>query len=482
MKPLFVIALLLCSCCRPAAAQEKLSPASFGKAHQNNLRHLLALQRGSTRDMRVTAGAARRVVAQGTRNVSGQSDSFRVKYSGTRGSSYDYSLMLYNYNYPYANTPVFDFAGHTTTPQILYDTMSHWTLNPIKIGVFERYEMGYARYDLHDNLTNFDLIYTDTANQDMRYANTFTSAGKISEGYWLNLGLTADSSHRQLFQYDVSGKIISDSVYKHVAGGGWHLVSAGRYIYNLSGNLTELNYYQELGSKMTHMIRYQNEYDAFDRLSVVQVHLFDGDTLSPALIDSFGYALPAIGFHTWWKEYQYDHINDTLLPYYSMTKHLNSLDKPDTVYIHGWSLSDSSWHLQQRYDVYYNTYEDPDTLKCYEYSIPPAPMPSLSSTTVYYYEDRPTVTVVHLDAGPSLTLYPNPADYVVCISGKDVAAGTPVVAEVMTMDGRRALSLRKTWDDTGIRLPVADLPPGQYYVLLRDEQQRVLYGSIFMRR
>ena len=77
---------------------------------------------------RTTSGPSiQRVIAQSTRDSMGvMADSVSLTYSANMGSTYDFNTMIYPYNYPYSASPMFNYAGVFTKPQVLFDTCLHW--------------------------------------------------------------------------------------------------------------------------------------------------------------------------------------------------------------------------------------------------------------------------------------------------------------------------------------------------------------------
>src|SRR4051812_9741310 len=142
--------------------------------HSQVLTHLLQTQKNEAL-LKITTGVPTdRVIAQSTHDnmLVSLSDSVDLKYHKFRGSVYDYNTMIYPYNYPYSTTPMFNYAGVFTKPQVLYDTLIHWTVSPFTL-VYGLYETEYATYDsVTNNLKKYKHTYIDsTLNRNRSYVD-----------------------------------------------------------------------------------------------------------------------------------------------------------------------------------------------------------------------------------------------------------------------------------------------------------------------
>ncbi len=431
-----------------------------------------------------TTGMVQRVIAQSTRDnaLGSLSDSVDLGYTGMRGAKYDYNTMIYAYNYPYSTTPMFNYAGVFTTPQVAYDTYMHWTINPFTMPAYGMYEFSYAGYDANSNLTSFKELFVDSVTNDNRsYTNIFNTANKIKNGFWFNLNAgVADSAFKQNFTYNTSGKLTSDTVYElHL--GVWRLAAHTTYTYDGSGNLTLIDHFanEDDTSFLLPLIqqsKYVNTYDGSNRLLTVYTHLYDGTSLSPYVKDTFAYT-GTYAFHTSWRQHQFDEIHATWWPQYYMSKHLNSLGQPDTVYHKGWDSIASAWTPNAMDVISYNSYNNPDQLKNYLYN-----WTSYSSTpdytTTYYYElylDA-TGTKEKALASDLLSVYPDPVSGTLTVSLQGAAGSQPGVLSVIDIQGR-LMSRRSVNNCQQLQLPVDDLAPGVYWLMLQQAN-----GTVFHQR
>jgi len=366
--------------------------------HKQMLSGMLSPYHTDTKTMKTTASATHeRVIAQSTFDAdsSAITDSVNLKYSTTRTSTYDYNMMFYAYNYPYNTTPMFQYNGFFTKPQVLFDTFSHWTIDPVSLA-YGFFEQTSSVYDTNNNLTNFYDLYADSAFfQNMSFVNNFNTANTITAGYWFNLSAgVADSTEKQFFTYNTSGQITEDSTYLDVSG-SWYIVSKSYYSYSSSGDLTQIDCYANLTDTtftkpLQEQLQYINTYDASHRLLTVLTSFSDSTALIPYIQDTFTYS-GSLTYYNSWVEYELDTIHKYWTPYTYVTKHINSSSLPDTVYNEVWDSSANAWEPASKEAVLYNSYNDPHKLLTYSWS-GTSYTSSPAFLTTYYYQS-------YLDSG-----------------------------------------------------------------------------------
>jgi hypothetical protein len=440
--------------------------------HGQIISSLLHLNTAHRAVQKTTAGVlSERVVAQSTRdNTLGTlADSVKLGYGGPRGSTYDYNGMLYPYNYSYSTSPMFNYSSVFTSPQVLYDTYVHWTLNPFTMPSFVLYEASFAGYDLNNNLTDFRELFTDSVTNDNRsYVNEFTATDNISTGYWFNLNAgIADSAFKQFFSYNSSDKLIADSVYElHL--GVWRIAAKSSYSYDGAGNLTQINHYANETDisfllPLVQQSKYVNTYDASNRLITVLTSIYDGTTLGEYVKDTFGYS-GTLTYHNSWKQHQFDGIHGTWWPQYYMSKHITA-GKPDTIYHKGWDSIAHSWVPISKDIMSYNADSNPDTMLNFEwnwtsYSITP------DYTTVYYYDtftipSPPALT--HIPAKASMKVFPNPATDNIYIAIEGVTSPSSLIISIYNLNGQ-IMSRQSVAGTAHYDISVAHLSPGVYWL------------------
>ncbi len=486
----FVAILLSILCISTLSAQSKRTTAEFRTQHKQMISRLLLPQTGDDGAlMRTTTGvASQRVIRQWTYDSLGVSvDSVSLRYGPFRGSTYDYNTMIYPYNYPYSNSPMFNYAGQFSKPQVLFDTCMHWTINPYT-NTYGNYETTYGTYDSVKCLKAFRDIFIDSAtDQNMSFKNTFNAARNITSGYWFNIvSGVADSAFKQYFAYDTGNRIIRDSIYEYHAG-SWHIISRTNYTYANTVDLVKIDYYANtmdttFPTTFPEQAQYTNTFDASHRLSTVFTKFFDGTNLTQFANDTFEYT-GAHPFHTAWREYEYDNINAYWAPYFNMIKHLNSAGYPDTVDVKGFDSLANAWVPQTHEVITYNSGNFPDTLKDFEYNFTYFPH-SPKFTTVYYYENYTNNTSVNESktAQNKFQVFPNPTTGLLTIRPIGEFNLGSVTISVYDAQGRVFLRERQPVRGQCAALNIDQLAAGTYWLVLQDDAGTVLHRQAVVRQ
>ena len=439
--------------------------------------------------MKSTSGVpSERVIAISNRDntLATLNDSVSFKYGANKGSSYDFNTMIYAYNYPYYTSPVFSFAGIFSKPQLFFDTMRHWTVNPNTL-VYGYYETDYATYDVNKNTTAYTELYKDSAiYPNMKFINKFTVANNIDTGYAFNyIAGHSDSAFKQFYAYNTMNRLTKDSTYEY-HGGSWHLVSKTLYTYNVSNDLIQVDNYSNTTDTtftlpLIEQLQYINTYDASHRLLTVASSYYNGTIFAPYVRDTMTYT-GTHTYHSTWKEYQYDPINTYWAPMSYMSKHLNLAGYPDTVYINGFDSLLNAWIPQTMDVVHYNTFNDPDTLKDYEYNFTAYPA-TPDFTTIYYYQSYLITTGTELtpEIQDEVVIYPNPLTDHFTISQLNVAPDARISVSIINSLGQIISRETMNWQGNK-QIETAALAPGTYWVLISDGQGKILHRKSIIKQ
>ena len=420
---------------------------------------------------------SKHVIAQSTRDNTANAlvDSVALTYSPHNGSTYDYNTMIFPYNYTYNTTPMFNFEGVFTKPQVLYDSYMHWTLDPTTV-TYGPYENTYATYDSNKNLTTFHDVFIDSVtNNNTSYINKFNLANNISSGDWfIWIGGVRDSAFKQYFAYDTTNRLVKDSTYEYHLG-AWHLAARTLYTYSAANDLVQIDCYgnstdTSFTDTLLEQLQYINTYDASHRLLTVATNIYNGTALLPSGRDTLAYT-GAHTFNTAWRDYQYDNINAYWAPMFNMTKTLNTAGYPDTVNVQGFDSLTNSWVPQTFYKVKYDTATNPDTL--FEYDFNFVTFPSVPDyTTIYYYDTfRNVASVPMVNTPQPVVIYPNPAHDNITISC--AAAHDDLSITIMDISGHLLYREKLGSSATGVSVSLAGWMPGLYQVIVRDALGKV---------
>ena len=482
MKHIFILALSLLTA-NALFAQK----AGRTAKHRQILFQLLQQHTARHGEMKTTTGVSTdRVIAQSTRDSMGVlDDSVSLNYAPNMTSVYDFNTLAYPYNYPYSASPMFNFAGVFTTPQVPFDTFVHWTQDPFTL-VFGLYEAAVAGYDASRNMVSYKDIFTDSVtNTNMSYVNRFNASDKIDSGYWFRLSSgVADSTFQQFFTYNTAGLLAKDSVYEFHLG-VWHLVAKSLYTYDIANDLTQIDYFaNDTDTSFTQPLQekeqYINTYDASNRLLTVLTNLYDGTALNGYVKDTFDYT-GTHAYHTSWKEYQYDPINTYWAPMFYMSKTINGAGFPDTVNIDGFDSIMNAWVPQTMDIMHYNSYNLPDTLHEYDYNFTSFPS-TPSYNTVYYYETYLNT----LGAGSvaqvstAISIYPNPATNTITIAQQGMQQSMAGIS-IINVSGQVVMS-QSVRGQAEVLLSIKDLLPGMYWIFVRDNAGNILHRQSIVKQ
>ncbi len=419
--------------------------------------------------------ATERVIAQSTydNSFSSKSDSVKLIYVLNGASTYDYSMMLYPYNYPYSTSPMFNYLGVHTKPQIEFSNYSHWTVNPNTL-VYGFYQKELVGYDATRNLIRDTALFADSAiYPNMTYKNTFNAANNVDTSYsFVYVGGSSSNAFKQFFSYNASNKVIKDSIYEYDSG-FWYLVAKTFYTYDVSNNLIQIdNFSNNTDTTFTlpllEQLKYVNTYDASNRLKTVNCSYYDGTALSPSAIDSFAYTGTS-AFHTSWKEYQYDAINTYWAPMIYMTKTLNGFGFPDVINIQTFDSLANAWVPSVKQMAYYNASNNPIKLDEYIYNFTSFPT-TPDFTTNYYYESfTNTTSIADVDGSPELIIFPNPTSDRILIGGI-AKNGQSVLVRLIDAAGKTQKEQVFRASGEVVELNVEELSAGLYLLIVDDIQ------------
>jgi len=464
-------------------------PANVQKHHKALMQLLQQNQvsRSAYRTTTATIDTLQYLIAQRTRDsMANMTDSVNLTWGSSKLCTYDYNDMLYPFNYPYNTSPMFNFKGNFTVPFLHYLTFDHWTVDPTTL-VYGYFETWQATYNAHNDITGFSKTFADsTLYQNMSFVNVFSASNTIDTGYWFNeLAGTPDSAFQQYFSYNTAGKISEDSVYEYHAG-RWYIVSKSYYTYDGLGDLTQIDFYANdtdttFSPSFPEQTQYINTYNSSHQLITVATAVHNGTSLQPFATDTFVYA-PGAAFHDIWIEWEYDMINSFWTPYFTMTKYLNAEGLPDTVLVADWDSVAAAYLPASMYVATYNVYNNPDTLKEYDYNYTYYPA-TPSYNTVYYYNTYYDTTIPAAVqpmpvANSSAMIYPVPAknelNFQISVSNDQ-----PIMAVITNIIGQRVMKQQIFTNGGKAAIDVFSLMPGTYGIEVIDRSGRSLIKQLF---
>lgn len=474
------------------SAQAPLSVSSRLKTHTQLLGNLLQAQSNAASNINKTnATISYRVVSQGTHDNSDNSmvDSVKVTYGAYKTSTYDYNTMVYAYNYPYNTSPMFNFQGIFTTPQVKFSTYKHWQINPNTL-LYGFYQSENAGYDASKNMIRDTAKFADSlVLPNMLYWNNFNASNKIVSSFsFMNNGGAIDSAFKQYFVYDASNKLIKDSMYEYYRG-AWHVVSRTFYTYDAANNLTVIDQFANVSDTtftlpLIKRLQYDNTYDASNRLITVKTSFYDDSLFRPFVKDTFEYT-GASTFHTSWRQHQFDAINLRWEPMSRMTKQLNANGLPDTMYVEGFNRIANLWTPGAMWICRYDTAKNPIKLLDFEYNFVSFPATPDFSTYYFYesYENEVINTAIRPVANTenSITLFPNPATTNISIEGLTTQQKTVKVI-ITDMLGRLYRQQDIVVNGSKATFSMAEFMPGTYTISLEDNAGNIVHQQLLIKQ
>lgn len=427
--------------------------------------------------MKTTSVVKERLIAQSlldnTLLPPALTDSIHLSYSGNRGSAYDFNMMFYAFNYPYGNTPIFNYYGLFTKPQVMYDTMLRWLVAPDTTW-YNFFSEAHATYDGLNDITSYKINFTDSVTyRNASYLNTYNAAGNIIKGYtFFPVSGVMDSAYKQYYSYNSSNRLTEDSIYVYT-GTGWRMVAKTYYTYNTAGNPITIETYADSTAPLREKIKYENTYDAAGHLLTVLTSYFDGTNLTPYVKDTFAYT-PGLDFNTSWKEYQYDGINHYWAPYFYEVKHISASALPDTLYIRGFDSLANSWVPQTMQVANYDTFRLPTRLYSYQYNGTAYPLLASNVTSYYYQRYNDNTGVASTTNEHTVVVYPNPAENNVHINIEGLTANTNIIVTLYNVNGQIVRSLNTIWQNSALQMPIGDMNAGVYWISVQDRSGTVL--------
>ncbi|MDR3679049.1 MAG: T9SS type A sorting domain-containing protein [Flavipsychrobacter sp.] len=369
------------------------------------------------------------------------------------GISYDpYGYDTYgNVNGAYAPQPCNVFA----------DTVKNF--NNDGSGIFLLGEQ-YVTYN-GNNITNITSI---SGSNTTITAASYNGQNKIvSLVVYSILNGVSDTSTKRIFVY-AQNKLVADSTY---INSPLTVQFVNTYTYDGSGNLTQINAYEYSNSTTIASRKYTNTYTTSNQLKTSKEDDMDfsNNQWYTASIDSFGYT-SGIDFYTFEK---YTVFENGVSQVNTLQFHLSATGLVDSA-IGSVDTGNTVNQTPLKYIVQYDSYNNPVITKGYYGT------GTTFSTFPYYvasytYETYNGTAVPNTTAASAITVYPNPANNIVCISGINATAGNTTIHIVNTMG---QLLVTQTADSKTVQtIDINRFSPGAYLLIITDDSGKILQSQ-----
>jgi hypothetical protein len=325
-------------------------------------------------------------------------DSAHFKYSGSRSSSFDYLNLYYDFSAKSeAPTPFSNIQGYVN-----YDSL--WYYTPPGSGNKDLY--GSRTYTVANkiSLDEYPLSYYT------QYA--YNGTGQLIVANELDYNTTTstwDSSFRDFYFYDGSGRLTKDSA-EQKQGNAWEPFANFYYTYDASGKPIRLSVAQVLNGVWTFVYVVDASFSPVNqRVEVLFARAYDSKLMSLS-----NFSLDTIGYQNGSLNYYDSYIwNDSTFIwdiYFEERRRLNAHFLPDSAWVRYWNGGLPSDTV--RLLISYNAQDNPIRgLQCIGKNS------SADIEARWYYESEPSgVTNVQFQ---SLQFYPNPVRDELFVSNLD---------------------------------------------------------------
>ena len=217
-------------------------------------------------------------------------------------------------------------------------------------------------------------------------------------------------------------------------------------------------------------------YNSLNQLTWDSISQYLTGAWAPQGSDSFGYTT-GLDYSTY--EKSLNCIDGSPASFIIRTKHINSINLPDTLYQMEYYYADSTFISGAKYSYTYDSYDEPVLALQYTFNIDTTLTSGTYSTTPdyinhYYYElyyERGNVNSVKNTptAAEDLKIYPNPATSTVNISRPDAARGAYTIIKIVNATGQTVHSESMPWLNETETIYIAGLTPGMYWIMVQDK-------------
>ncbi|RYZ49537.1 MAG: T9SS type A sorting domain-containing protein [Sphingobacteriales bacterium] len=404
-----------------------------------------------------------------------QIDTAAFFYSGTNKSSFNKAEMDFlPFDYTPEASPVIDMSPllpRTDQMENEYDSAYSFSFDTDAQALVQRstIHVTYAApkqpsvYATTEYPGTGDMMYKTLCSYDAN--DHLVKAVTLMEdmGVW-------DTTMVRHFVYNAQGRVSRDSARMYFGGMAIDFLKY-EYTYDPSGKLTALRSYMGFTGSWMENARITLGWNGQGRVSTITTEEGGMGGFTVISFDSLGYNT-AGNLITYRLTREADQNGLQVNKAYN-TLHVNSAGMPDTGYAYrytstGWDLEEKSW-------IVYNSYQNPETKTITRLNLDGSIYEQEKKK--YYYELFNTTTAVDdvTNAG-QFTVYPNPASESIRIKSDASHAGGRLY--IMNTAGQ---TLRNEPYPGTTPVRIADMPAGQYFIIIKDEQGVLKHRQSFIK-
>lgn len=435
-----------------ATAQHSPAIEKRIKAHKALVYDILQQQSKAT--ARKPTGIAHRVIASTTYFADGSlDDSTAYRYSGTRGSEFNYS-DAYGYRRSFQ-----DDQGPTVpvqSPTNMPDSIRYISED------FKRFEVASYRPD--NKISQTTSYFEDQAS---RQINVYNAQGYRVLSYSLESndnGSHYDTLRKRTFSYNNTfTRVLTDSTFDNT-GSTYQLYGTYRYYYNSNDKLDSIVSYGNPLSSTLKVGKTSFFYYPSGALMKTTMEDFSIPDVSMNAVDSMGYTpgIPYTTFHSALIKLTQTGIPDDIFGF-TWINYPGTSGLPDSAQLYDYDPTTNSMQLKDVGVYRYTSFGEPDSLLVHKAG-EQVPRRSIK----HYYETyESTVSIKPLTANEDFRVYPNPFDKNISIDWKGKQA-EPVVIRLTDITGKEVLHTQLKLNKGHNSLNLPQLNQGHYILLLQD--------------
>lgn len=423
------------------------------KANKAMIKNLLKAQFNQGTAQKPT-GTQHRVIAQVMQEVGQPADSMTYKYSGTKGSNYNYDNpeLLYPQSFEawYAPRPMLPTLISNPL-DILADTMSFYEGNTVS-------DLETATYRTDNKIINSTSINIDPTADDFysRVANEYNSQGHVVRSYNMESadnGVTYDTTTMMTTTYNGTfTQAVADSLFEKTAS-GYEPVSLLRYYYNSSNKVDSI-----IISDVTLVPEQKLRFTYYTDGKLKQL-ISESEGFTTA--DSFGYTT-GINYNTLWDSKAFIDFGGGPDTFGSrIIKYPGTGGLPDSARMYDYNNVDGTWDLFQTAIFSYTTFNEPQRIDFAEEG-------EIFGSFRFYYESYDDgVSIQPIAENKDFSIYPNPFRNNISIDWRGKQQ-TNVSVRLTNILGQQVYSASMKLNNGKNTIELPALNSGNYILVISD--------------
>ena len=415
-----------------------------------------------------------RVIAQSFNEMDGgdvYQDSIVYKYSGTRGSAYDFNEIGYNFEFRPVYSPMYNDYRYPFNPfNLLADSIESY-------GDGSKYYTEKAFYRTDNKLDSVFAFYNDGSSIIPSKVNvTYSSSGhplKLSVKESDDNGATFEERTYAVYTYNNDfSKVLTDTTYII----GANVIIANNYSYNANNKVdTLVEVVEYMGSVQS--TRYIFDYYNDGKIRTVLNEYEVNGTWLNAGMDSLGYAAGS-DYYTYWKQSTaYDEQTQQYMAQFLTEQFPGTNGLPDSTWQSTWDDNTSSWIKQVKHEYTFNSFNNPATFKSINYDMGPTPIEE-GYVNFYYEEYDDGVSVKNITSNNQFKAYPNPFQNNITIDWKGKIANEKVVVKMLNILGQEVYKQEITMNSGLNEIQLPDVHAGNYVLIIQDAKGKTYQDKL----